>query len=43
MGLTLYVSLCRLALGIKTIEVLFESALGAFAGKGELVITMRQL
>ena len=32
MGLALYVSLCRLALGIKTIEVLFESVLGGFAG-----------
>src|SRR5437899_10960350 len=32
MGLTLYVSLSRLALGIKTIEVLFEPVLGGFAG-----------
>src|SRR5882724_11283160 len=32
MGLTLYVSLSRLALSIKTIEVLFEPMLGGFAG-----------
>ena len=32
MRLTLYVSPSRLALGIKTIEVLFESVLGGFAG-----------
>src|ERR1700746_2782069 len=32
MRLSLYVSLSRLALGIKTIEVLFEPMLGGFAG-----------